>query len=162
MLLFLRIDIHLSSVRGKIFFPLTWLLSYRLIALAPNTPATAEATAMTTFRIISQRDFFIAIIYTPPFRYFKRLITSWKRLYTFAHLYCPHRLSFTSKQGHALIHSSGSISPSPFRSGLRSRCPHTRQPEKRCFNWYTSSRSEAFCSGVRVSAGRPRQSRPPS
>ena len=26
----------------------------------------------------------------------------------------------------------------------------------------TSSRSEAFCSGVRVSAGRPRQSRPPS
>ena len=31
------------------------------------------------------------------------------------------------KQGQALIHSSGSISPFPFRSGLRSRCPHIRQ-----------------------------------
>lgn len=39
----------------------TLYLFYRFIALAPNTPATAEATAMTTFRIISQRDFFIAI-----------------------------------------------------------------------------------------------------
>ena len=36
--------------------------------------------------------------------------------------------AFTSKQGHAFTHSSGSISPFPLRSGLRSRCPHTRQP----------------------------------
>jgi hypothetical protein len=37
--------------------------SYKLIALAPKTPATADATAITTFRIISHTDFFIAIIY---------------------------------------------------------------------------------------------------
>ena len=61
MLLFLRIDIHLSSVRGKIFFPLTWLLSYRLIALPPTIPSTAEATAMTTFKMVSQRDLLTAI-----------------------------------------------------------------------------------------------------
>ena len=36
---------------------------YRFIALAPKTPAKAEATAITTFRIISHTDFFIAIIY---------------------------------------------------------------------------------------------------
>ena len=36
---------------------------YKLIALAPKTPATADATAITTFRIISHTDFFIAIIY---------------------------------------------------------------------------------------------------
>ena len=38
------------------------LTLYTVIALAPNTPATAEATAITTFRIISHTDFFIAII----------------------------------------------------------------------------------------------------
>ena len=37
--------------------------TYRFIALAPKTPAKAEATAITTFRIISHTDFFIAIIY---------------------------------------------------------------------------------------------------
>ncbi len=43
----------------------TLYLFYRFIALAPKTPATAEATAMTTFRIMSQRPFFIAItLYT--------------------------------------------------------------------------------------------------
>lgn len=36
---------------------------YKLIALAPKTPATADATAITTFRIISHTDFFIAINY---------------------------------------------------------------------------------------------------
>ena len=35
----------------------------RFIALAPNTPATADAIAITTFRIMSHTDFFIAIIY---------------------------------------------------------------------------------------------------
>ena len=39
------------------------LSNYRFIALAPKTPAKAEATAITTFRIISHTDFFIAIIY---------------------------------------------------------------------------------------------------
>lgn len=38
-------------------------ISYKFIALAPKTPAKAEATAITTFRIISHTDFFIAIIY---------------------------------------------------------------------------------------------------
>lgn len=38
-------------------------LLYKFIALAPKTPAKAEATAITTFRIISHTDFFIAIIY---------------------------------------------------------------------------------------------------
>ena len=42
--------------------------------------------------------------------------------------------SFTSKHGHALIHSSGSISPFPFLSGLRSLWPHTRQPGNLSFN----------------------------
>ena len=37
--------------------------SYKFIALAPNTPATADAIAITTFRIMSHTDFFIAIIY---------------------------------------------------------------------------------------------------
>lgn len=37
------------------------IIYYRLIAFAPSTPATAEATAMTTFRIMSQRERFIAI-----------------------------------------------------------------------------------------------------
>ena len=39
------------------------LCFYKFIALAPKTPAKAEATAITTFRIISHTDFFIAIIY---------------------------------------------------------------------------------------------------
>ena len=34
----------------------------------------------------------------------------------------------TSKHGQAFTHSSGSISPFPFRSGLKSRCPQMRQP----------------------------------
>lgn len=68
----------------------------------------------------------------------------------------------TSKHGHCLIHSSGSISPFPFKSGERSRCPHTRQPGNLSCNCPTSSRSVERCAGVRVSAGRPRQSRPPS
>ena len=33
-----------------------------------------------------------------------------------------------SKQGHCLSHSCGSMTPLPFRSGLRSRCPQMRQP----------------------------------
>ena len=36
--------------------------SYSVIALAPSTPAAAEITAITNFRIISQTDFLIAII----------------------------------------------------------------------------------------------------
>lgn len=36
---------------------------YTFIALQPNAPATAEATAIITFRIMSHTDFFIAIIY---------------------------------------------------------------------------------------------------
>ena len=60
------------------------MLSYRFIALAPNTPATAEATAMTTLRIISQRDFFIAIIlYTSFPNAFKWLVTSRKLSFYF-------------------------------------------------------------------------------
>ena len=34
---------------------------YRFIALPPTTPSTAEATAITTFKIMSQRDFLTAI-----------------------------------------------------------------------------------------------------
>ena len=70
--------------------------------------------------------------------------------------------AFTSKHGHALIHSSGSISPFPLRSGLKSRWPHTRLPGKVSSNWCTSKRSAARCSGVRVSAGQPWTSKPPS
>ena len=40
-----------------------YLVFYRFIALAPKTPAKAEATAITTFRITSHTDFFFAIIY---------------------------------------------------------------------------------------------------
>lgn len=52
---------------------------YRLIALAPSTPATAEATAMTTFRIMSQRDFFIAITFHTSFPTF--LMVNYSFLY---------------------------------------------------------------------------------
>lgn len=39
--------------------------AYSVIALAPNAPAIAEATAMITFRIVSQTDFLTAItLYT--------------------------------------------------------------------------------------------------
>ncbi len=36
-------------------------LSYRFIALPPTIPSTAEATAMTTFKMVSQRDLLTAI-----------------------------------------------------------------------------------------------------
>ena len=42
---------------------------YRFIALPPTTPSTAEATAMTTFRIISQRDLLTAITLHTSFPY---------------------------------------------------------------------------------------------
>lgn len=35
---------------------------YSVIALAPNTPAAAEITAITNFRIMSHTDFLIAIV----------------------------------------------------------------------------------------------------
>ena len=43
-------------------YTLTMVLSLIHI-LAPKTPAKAEATAITTFRIISHTDFFIADVY---------------------------------------------------------------------------------------------------
>ena len=43
---------------------------YRFIAFAPSAPNTAEATAIIALRMISQADFFIAIIFPPPFRGF--------------------------------------------------------------------------------------------
>ena len=43
---------------------------YRFIALPPSAPSTAEATAIIALRMISQADFFIAIIFPPPFRGF--------------------------------------------------------------------------------------------
>lgn len=36
-------------------------MDYSVIALAPNAPATAEATAIITFKIVSHRDLLIAI-----------------------------------------------------------------------------------------------------
>lgn len=42
--------------------------------------------------------------------------------------YSQNRSPCTSKQGQALSHSSGSTTPFPLRSGLRSRCPVTRHP----------------------------------
>lgn len=39
---------------------------YRFIAFPPSAPATADATAIITFRIVSQIDF-LAITFTPPF-----------------------------------------------------------------------------------------------
>ena len=51
-----------------------------------------------------------------------------------------------------------------YEGGLdcRGRPADTRQPGKRSSKSATSCRSVARCAGVRVSAGRPRQSRPPS
>lgn len=43
---------------------------YRFIALPPSAPNTAEATAMTTFRILSQRDFLTAITFHTSFQAF--------------------------------------------------------------------------------------------
>ena len=43
-------------------FPL--LPHQRFIALAPNTPAKAEATAIITFRIKSQADFFLLSLFS--------------------------------------------------------------------------------------------------
>ena len=63
------------------------------------------------------------------------------------------------KQGQALIHSSGSISPSPSRSGLRSRCPQTRHPGKSFNKVRIRTRSECFCQQVRVSFGCPMQTK---
>ena len=37
---------------------------YSVIAFAPNAPAIAEATAITTLRIISHTDFLIAMFHT--------------------------------------------------------------------------------------------------
>ena len=133
---------------------------YRFIALAPKTPAKAEATAITTFRIISQTDFFIAIIYLLSVS-LNSCVTLCSSVLTAPIADSPNSLD-ASKHGHCLIHSSGSISPFPFKSGERSRCPHTRQPGKRSSKSVTSCRSVARCAGVRVSAGCPRQSRPPS
>lgn len=67
--------------------------------------------------------------------------------------YSQNRSPCTSKQGQALSHSSGSTTPFPLRSGLRSRCPVTRHPGKSCSNTRTSTLSEWRCCGVRVSAG---------
>lgn len=41
----------------------TLFVYYRFIALAPKAPAIADATAIITFRIVSQTDFLIAINY---------------------------------------------------------------------------------------------------
>lgn len=38
---------------------------YRFIAFPPSAPATADAIAIITFRIVSQIDF-LAITFTPP------------------------------------------------------------------------------------------------
>ena len=135
-------------------------LLYKFIALAPKTPAKAEATAITTFRIISHTDFFIAIIYLLSVS-LNSCVTLCSFVLTAPVADSPNSLD-ASKHGHCLIHSSGSISPFPFKSGERSRCPHTRQPGKRSSKSATSCRSVARCAGVRVSAGCPRQSRPPS
>ena len=97
----------------------------------------------------------------PPFFYLNCCFTLRSSALPVSSANSPNSLA-TSKHGHCLIHSSGSISPFPFRSGERSRCPHTRQPGNRSSNWRTSCRSVARCAGVRVSAGRPRQSKPPS
>ena len=135
-------------------------LLYKFIALAPKTPAKAEATAITTFRIISHTDFFIAIIYLLSVS-LNSCVTLCSFVLTASVADSPNSLD-ASKHGHCLIHSYGSISPFPFKSGERSRCPHTRQPGKRSSKSATSCRSVARCAGVRVSAGCPRQSRPPS
>ena len=136
---------------------------YSVIAFAPNAPVIAEATAITTFRIISHTDFFIAIIYLLSVSLIC-CVTLCSSVLSVCAVNSPNSLnSFaTSKHGHCLIHSSGSISPFPFKSGERSRCPHTRQPGNLSCNCPTSNRSVERCAGVRVSAGRPRQSRPPS
>ena len=48
----------------------TWELCniYNGIALPPITPAIADATAITTFRIISHTDFLIAIVFHTSFQ----------------------------------------------------------------------------------------------
>lgn len=61
----------------------------------------------------------------------------------------------TSKQGHCLVHSMGSTSPFPFRSGLRSLCPTTHVPGYSCNNFPTSTLSECRCHSVLVSFGFP-------
>ena len=56
----------LESVhRIQLLGPLsTWPVEgfYRFIALEPNAPSTAEATAMIAFRMISHTDFFIGMV----------------------------------------------------------------------------------------------------
>ena len=43
---------------------MTWPVegSYRFMALEPNAPSTAEATAIIAFRMISHTDFFIDMV----------------------------------------------------------------------------------------------------
>ena len=69
----------LISMPLSLFIFSSFYRVYRLIALAPSTPATAEATAMTTFRIMSQRDFFIAITFHTSFPTF--LMVNYSFLY---------------------------------------------------------------------------------
>lgn len=57
------LDENIAHARQTIYLARAKMLFYRFIALAPKTPAKAEATAITTFRIMSHTDFFIAIIY---------------------------------------------------------------------------------------------------
>ena len=77
---------------------------YGVMAFTPSTPAMAVATVTITFRMIFQVFLLIFIMFNVLIVY----------------------NSFpTSKHGHTFTHSSGSITPFPFRSGLRSRCPQT-------------------------------------
>lgn len=60
---YLKIDIHSYNMKGRIISSPSQmsLFSYKFIALPPNAPSTAEATAMTIFKILSQRDLLTAI-----------------------------------------------------------------------------------------------------
>ncbi len=49
------------------------ILDYKFRELPPMAPNTAEATAIITFRIVSQTDFFMTR--TPPFGTLNRLVT---------------------------------------------------------------------------------------
>ena len=67
-----------------------------------------------------------------------------------------------SKQGHCLSHYCGSMTPLPFRSGLRSRWPQTVLLGYKTSNCRMRKRSASRCCGVRVSAAAPSGCRPPS
>ncbi len=59
---------------------------------------------------------------------------------------------FTYLEARTLLHPlPGSTFPSPSKSGLRSRWPHTRAFRNCCSSWYTSRCRAERCSGVRVS-----------